>query len=349
MRRFSNNSVNKAGAILKDRHPVSNLQTNSAEDILTYWRFIHTPILNTFQSTLRTKLSKKYKKQGFIAQRLKRSTSIIAKLQREPSMKLSTMQDIAGIRVVMTNLRDVFALSTDLKKSKAKHKIINEFDYINNPKKSGYRSIHLIFQYDNLKNPESNGLKIEVQVRTRLQHIWATTVETLGTFMETSLKSSEGPEKILNFLSLTSSAFALIEKTPLVSDHTLLSNEEIYKKVIQDYSKLKIESQLQGFAIAANHIDKKLANSKYQYYLIQLDLQNRMVNIRQYRFSELSKANEDYTEVERKISLGANLQVVLVSIDKISALSKAYPNYFLDTKDFIKEIKKIEKRFESKK
>jgi ppGpp synthetase/RelA/SpoT-type nucleotidyltranferase len=348
MRKFSNNSVNKAGATLKETHPDSILKVNAAEDILTYWRFIHTPILNTFQSTLRTKLSGKYKKQGFIAQRLKRSSSIISKLRREPNMKLSTMQDIAGIRAVMNNLKDVFTLSNELKKSRAKHKIINEFDYINNPKKSGYRSIHLIFQYDNLKNQESNGLKIEVQVRTRLQHIWATTVETLGTFMETSLKSSEGPEKILEFLSLTSSAFALMEKTPLISEHLLLSNEEIYKNVIQEYSKLNIEDKLQGFTVAAKHIDNKFANSKYHYYLIQLDLQKRMANIRQYKFSELDKANEDYTKIERTISLGEPLQVVLVSTDKISALSKAYPNYFLDTKDFIKEIEKIKGKLEFK-
>jgi hypothetical protein len=263
-------------------------------------------------------------------------------------MKLSTMQDIAGIRAVMNNLKDVFTLSSELKKSTAKHKIINEFDYINNPKKSGYRSIHLIFQYDNLKNQESNGLKIEVQVRTRLQHIWATTVETLGTFMETSLKSSEGPEKILEFLSLTSSAFALMEKTPLISEHLLLSNEEIYKNVIQEYSKLNIEDKLQGFTVAAKHIDNKFANSKYHYYLIQLDLQKRMANIKQYKFSELDKANEDYTKIERTISLGEPLQVVLVSTDKISALSKAYPNYFLDTKDFIKEIEKIKGKLEVK-
>lgn len=146
MRRYSNNQVNKAGETLKDDLPSSILRTIEAEDVLTYWRFIHTPVLNTFQATLRTKLSKNYKKQGFIAHRLKRSSSIISKLRREPRMKLSTMQDIAGIRAVLSSLKDVFSLANELKKSRAKHQLLNENDYINNPKPSGYRSIHLIFQ-----------------------------------------------------------------------------------------------------------------------------------------------------------------------------------------------------------
>lgn len=339
MRKYSNTSINNAGIHLKNETQFSTI--TDAEDLLTYWRFIHLPVLNTFQSTLRKKLVQKYKKQGFIAQRLKRSTSIISKLRREPNMKLSTMNDIAGIRAVMNNLKDVFSLSSELKKSRAKHKKLNEYDYIRNPKKSGYRSIHLIFQYHNSKIPESDGLKVEVQIRTKLQHIWATTVETLGTFMGTSLKSSEGSDKILEFLSLTSSAFALIEKTELVKEHSNLSRLDIFKMVLNQYKELNIEEKLRGFTVAAENIEKRNDKENFSYFLISLNLQKRVVNIKRYKKTELNNANEDYTELERTISTGAPLQVVLVSIDRISSLSKAYPSYFLDTKDFIKEIEKI--------
>jgi putative GTP pyrophosphokinase len=341
MRKFTNSKVNNAGKILTAETNINPKDINEAENILTYWRYIHLPILNTFQATLRQKISSKFKKQGFVSQRLKRRASIVSKLKRERNMKLSTMQDIAGIRAVMTHLKDVSALANELKKSKAKHNLINEYNYITNPKKSGYRSIHLIFQYDNPKNAESNGLRIEVQIRTKLQHIWATTVETLGTFMNTSLKSSEGPLEILDFLNITSSAFAIIEKCPVNPEHQLLNNEQIYKSVSDQYDRLNIADKLKGFSVAAKHIEGNLTKENYQYYLITLNLTDKFARVKGYSRNELDNANDDYTEIERSIRAGANLQVVLVSTDKLSALTKAYPSYFLDSTDFIKQIEKI--------
>lgn len=346
MQSFSKTQINKAGKVLKDPLPDSILQMTKAEDALTYWRYIHLPILNTFQATLRTKVAKKFGGNGFIAQRLKRAPSIIAKLRREPHMKLSTMQDIAGIRAVLNSLNDVKSLTRELKTSKAKHKLISESDYIINPKVSGYRSIHLVFEYNNVNTPESNGLKIEVQLRTKMQHIWATAVETMGTFLNTSLKSSEGPDDILNFFALTSSAFSILERTPVVSDHSLMSDKEIFKKVISEYTKLKIEEKLSAFTIATSHIGKLNKQSRSHYFLIKLDMKNRRIRITPYSSYDLAAANTDYTEIEREINAGAELQAVLVSIDKISALRKAYPNYFLNTDDFTRKIDLIRKKLD---
>ena len=50
-------------------------------------------------------------------------------------------------------------------------------DYITTPKDSGYRGVHLIYRYYSDKNETFNGLKIEVQIRTALQHAWATAVD----------------------------------------------------------------------------------------------------------------------------------------------------------------------------
>jgi hypothetical protein len=309
-----------------------------AENALTYWRYIHDPVINTFQALLRTKLAKKYNGNGFIAQRLKRAPSIIAKLKREPNMKLSTMQDIAGIRAVMTKLNDVEDLRTSLVNSTSKHILIDEKDYILTPKKSGYRSIHLIFEYSNKLQPDSNGLKIEVQIRTQLQHLWATSVETMGTFLDTSLKSSEGPKPILDFFALTSSAFASIEKMPLVPGCDNFQNEMcLFNEVVSKYDSLTIKDKLSGYSIAVSELSKK-ENKNSKYHLIILDLKNKFVKIQSYSNKDFAKANIDYTETERSINAGAHMQAVLISIDKVSALQKAYPNYFLDTRDFMEKI-----------
>ena len=341
MRKFSNNRVNKAGKTLKDKEIHTGLQVSEAEDVLTYWRYIHLPVLNTFQASMRNKMTGKYKGQGFVAQRLKRSSSIISKLQRQPRMQLSTMQDIAGIRAVMNNLKDVRDLYGKFKRSKAKHILKEEDDYINSPKDSGYRSIHMIFEYSKLDS-ESNGLKIEVQLRTKIQHIWATTVETLETFLNEPLKASEGSAEILEFLALTSSCFALKEGCPALARHRWMTEVEMKRELIRQYKLLDIENIIKGYSRAAKHIDENLSKKNYDYYLIKLDLTNKRANVGYYTNKELERANEDYTNIEREINNGSNMQAVLVSTDRISQLKRAYPNYFLDTTDFLKEMAKIE-------
>ena len=65
------------------------------------------------------------------------------------------------------------------------YKIIKFNDYVENPKDSGYRSIHYVYKYSS-KADKYNGLKIELQIRTKLQHNWATAVETAGAMTRTS-------------------------------------------------------------------------------------------------------------------------------------------------------------------
>jgi putative GTP pyrophosphokinase len=141
----SKSKVNKAGEILKDRTAYDEIKVWQAEDVLTHWRYRHIPILNTFQANLRQKLAGKYERNGFVAQRLKRSTSIIAKLQKQRNMKLSTMQDIAGVRAVLFNVKDVNDIYAKFNRSKASHILVDTDNYIETPKDSGYRSIHLVF------------------------------------------------------------------------------------------------------------------------------------------------------------------------------------------------------------
>lgn len=342
-RKYSKSQINKAGKFLKDREKFEEDKIEFAESVLTYWRTIHAPLLNTFQANLRQRITRNYRKKGVVAQRLKRSESIVGKLKRIRTMKLSTMQDIAGIRAIMNIYKDVISLYQDLLRSKSKHNLISSNDYITNPKESGYRGIHLIFEYINEALPESSNLKIEVQLRSRLQHIWATSVETMGTFLDISLKSSEGPKEILSFFSLVSSGFAILEKAPIISTHSLLSNDEIFNQIIEQYDSLNIKDKLNAFRVAANHINTRIPNAKF--YIIRLDLDKKKVNVYPYKKQFVEIANIQYTKFEKEIvEKNLNQQVVLVSIESIKSLKKAYPNYFLESVDFIKKIEEIRRR-----
>ena len=336
----SRKKVKKAGDILRNV-TASAQDRDDAMDVLSNWRAIHSYPINTFQATLREKLYH-IDREGLVAQRLKRTPSIISKLQRFPQMNLARMQDIGGLRAVVKNIKKCRQLETNYRNSKFSHELVDEKDYIKKPKPTGYRGIHLIYKYKNHRAPEYDGLNIELQIRTKLQHAWATAVETAGTFTNHALKSSEGPAEWLQFFALASSAFAIIEKENKVAEHENLSDKEIYELVINRAEKLDVVNTLKFFSITANHI--KNDNKSGSYHIVVLDTQNKTVAIESYGKRNLAEANKRYTNYEKELENGdGDRQVVLVATSSIEQLKKAYPNYFLDTVQFIAKIRHIER------
>lgn len=184
-------------------------------------------------------------------------------------------------------------------------------------------------------------MQLELQFRTRLQHAWATAVETVGTFLEQSLKSSEGPDEWLNFFSLVSSAFAYQEKTTLVPGYEHLSKKQTFLQTSEQAKKLGIVDMLGGYSSALKAIPSGKARSAY--YLVELELtrDDKRVNITPFSLDRLEDANAMYTRVEQQVAQGKASQVVLVSAGSIDSLKKAYPNYFLDTHEFLRQLAKI--------
>jgi len=134
-------------------------------------------------------------------------------------MKLSRMQDIAGCRAVVSNVSLAKKLYKEgYLRSDLKHIRVNEKDYISYPKSDGYRSIHLVYKYKSKKEGKKdyNGLQIEIQIRSKLQHLWATAIETVDLFTKQAIKSNEGEKEWKDFFRLVSSAFAIMEKPLLV-------------------------------------------------------------------------------------------------------------------------------------
>lgn len=332
--------MNRAGNILRQDNP-DPVEKQWAEDVLTNWRSLYSYPINTFQATLRDKL-KIIDYGALVAQRLKRAPSIIGKLKRFDSMQLARMQDIGGLRAVVETIDKVRNLERSYLNSRFNHELVGQKDYIGSPKVTGYRGIHLVYKYKNDRVPEYDGLQLELQIRTKLQHTWATAVETMGTFLNHALKSSEGPKEWLNFFSLTSSAFSYIETCPLVPSYESLSEKETFNAVIEQENRLDVINKLQAFSIATDRISSDKQPGSY--HLIELNIHEKTVSIRSYGKRKLDAANEDYTHVERQISDGAPLQVVLVSAGPVESLRRAYPNYFLDTDTFILQIRQIQQQ-----
>jgi hypothetical protein len=327
--KHSKNEVNRAGLKLLNK---TSGEHDEAKKVLDNCRACHVTPLNGFQTSLRRKL-KEIDLDVLVSQRLKRTPSILSKLERNPKMMLARMQDIGGIRAVVKNMQKVRDLESGYKKGGRGFSVVNSGkDYIINPKISGYRSVHLVFKC-------KNGFSIELQIRTQIQHAWATAVETMGTFLSSSLKSSEGPEEWLDFFSLASSAFAILESTPRLDKYNNLSDQETFEQLLNREQELDVLKKLSGFKVAARHIkdDKK----KGHYHLVTLDLDNRTANIQSYAPKEIDVANTEYSKKEAEVNAGVNIQVVLVSSESIASLKKSYPSYFLDAELFAKKISNV--------
>lgn len=314
--------------------------------IINNWRSSHGYPLQVVTNTLRTR-AKKIGKNPLIAQRLKRITSIEDKLKRLDKTKLAGMQDIGGCRVVLDSMSEVWDLLSiyDLaraKSPKGRPEFIGEDDYIGNPKPSGYRSIHLIMKFQSLAgNCQSfNGHKIEIQIRTKLQHAWATAVETTGTFLGQDLKSSRGSKEWLRFFVLASTAFAFKEGSPPVPNtYTTATLEDFLTELKSLWNVLQVDSFLTGCRVAINMATTDF--KKADRFLVRFDAKKREVGIRGYPKNQLPQAMKDYFLAELDATNNPEMQVVSVSVDSVEKLRIAYPNYYADTDEFLKAMREF--------
>ena len=337
--KYKKSQYNKAGEILTK---VTSSQNEKDYDliILNNWRSSHSFPMNTFQTRLR-RMSEKLDKNAIVVQRLKRVPSILKKLKRDQTktMKLSQMQDIGGCRSVLNDVKMVKKLTNLYRKSRGlKHKRINEKDYIQNPKEDGYRSMHLIYKYKSDKKNTYDGLLIEVQIRSKIQHAWATAVETVDLFTRQAIKSNEGEKEWMDFFKLVSSAFSIMEGEPQIKG-TPTDLKELRKEIKKKVESLKVFSKINHWAKALKTIEPRL--KELHFFLLELDvsLDKEKLSIKGYRKDDEPLATEHYLEAEKLQGSDLNKDVVLVGANSIDELRKAYPNYFINSTGFLDYLK----------
>lgn len=333
--KFTKNQITKAGKTILSAKTDS--ERNVALEKINIWRTNHLHPLNVMKNALLRTTEQNKIEPILVSQRLKRLTSIEYKLDLNPNMGLGGMQDIGGFRAVLKDTKDLFKLKAKLDQNNFNHKIKRVVDYVELPKESGYRSIHYIYDYTS-KIDKYKGLLLELQIRTKLQHNWATAVETAGILTKTSLKSSQGPDEWLDFFKIVSSLFAIKENLPVLQIHSDKKMESLMVDCYRISKKLNIITILKGLQVSA----RKIEIDKYvgEYYIINISVKEKNVRIRTFKKSEYERATKEYLELEKSIDNRENA-VVLVSSISLKSLKKAYPSYFLDTSEFITALEKV--------
>ncbi len=109
--------------------------------------------------------------------RIKTADSILKKLikkERETDFETAaaTLNDIAGVRAVCFFSDDIYPVAEAIKCQKD-FNLIKEKDYVKNPKKSGYQSVHLIIGVPVTYNEETEEIRVEIQLRSFAMDYWA--------------------------------------------------------------------------------------------------------------------------------------------------------------------------------
>ena len=324
---YSRGEVRRAGKVLLK--PEGLDEYLHALAVVNNWRSSHSYPLQLVLMLLRSN-TQKIDGGADVVRRMKRLRSIQLKLETT-HLDLTQMQDLGGCRAVVADLTDVNAIVTRLEDSRAKHDLYDGDDYIADPKTTGYRSHHLMFKCRSDGHPEYNGLRIEVQVRTRRQHSWATAVETVGLFSAQALKSSQGDTRWLRFFALMGSEVARIEKTPWIPD-TPSSQSELRDELRVLASELDVIKKLEAYGLALEEVTTAYPTASM--FLLVLDVASDVLRVTGYQPRAAAAAQLAYEREEADNADNSNVDVVLVSADSVEALRRAYPNYFADTTAF---------------
>lgn len=155
-----------------------NIESKQYNDLLKIYEIAMHQVADTLNS-IKERLNNMY---GYtiiekIDSRVKSKKSIMNKIKKKgiaPTYKslVDNVDDIAGIRIVCPLKDDIFFIKQIIQNMPTLN-VIEEKDYIYNPKKSGYSAYHLIVETPVTINDETVIIKVEIQIRTVAMDFWS--------------------------------------------------------------------------------------------------------------------------------------------------------------------------------
>lgn len=297
--------------------------TEEDERIVQYWRDCHAYVLNTFQGTLRRWIRDS---PYVLVQRLKRLNTVRDKLQTGRSKDIASMHDLAGCRIIFPSVHDLHAYRKEFhSKTRAQHEYVSKdrYDYLTNPKPTGYRGMHDVFRYKVGAGPGDawNGLRVEIQYRTQAQHAWATAVEISDLIDHSRVKFVRGSDLererlfVLASEHIARNAEGMRGAVPNISDSELLSELQSIEQSLGVFSRLR--------AVSASEV--LVPNSKN----LVLTFSDQLT-IDGFRSARQAMEQRNYIEL-----FEPDKDVVYIRAEKPSEVANAFRNYFRDAKAFI--------------
>lgn len=340
---YSNKAVQKAGRRLRKREG----DLKSATATIQTFRAAHEKPLNTIAYMV-GRCCRELNIPVKPVTRLKRLETIIDKLQRKSldgttanQTCVTNMNDIGGCRVIFPDIKSLSAVRERLVNTiegEARVQIKDLDDYIATPKPNdcGYRSLHIIYRYEHSSGKKFN---IEAQLRTKLQHLWATTVEIVDILERTKIKThshspdtekSEHQIQWESLLSIMSSYIAYKEGAIHLSDEDKIEISQRLQALNKD---LNAVTRLESFKIISEQV-YSCCDKTTKYLLLAVN-ESSLQMLFSKEFDSQSNAIYFYNELEKIAQNLDDINILLVSTKYMNQLEEAYPNYLGDCASFI--------------
>ncbi|MBN8702774.1 MAG: RelA/SpoT domain-containing protein [Bacteroidetes bacterium] len=317
----SKSQIRKLGKTLREESKTQNI---SAESLLKLqeFRVSYKSSLSTIFNILAEE-SRKIRKSRVVTYRVKRIESVISKLNRFPNMHLAEMIDVAGCRCIVDSNQDIYNIKEALEK---RLDVFDVKDYIKKKPldDDGYSALHLYVRFK-----EEMNKPIEIQIRTRDQHNWATFVEIIDVIYNTKIKEGQKNPELQQFCFLLST----LDRLNFSDSVELLSIEKkynVYSKLSEVFNQNYILTRKKWLSIE----NKK----DHKFFIIEVDQEKRthIESFSNFEIAEqqyLKKFNNDKT----------NIVLTHLEAPSYKQLSIAYSNYILSMHKFQEDICSIAK------
>lgn len=331
---LSKSKIDKVGKILVEPKKYTEEQVNNAYELLSQYRMEHLKPLTELNLRLREWLMD-FSKDYYIAQRLKRTPRIIEKLRRLKTLRLSQLQDIGGCRIIVENYQVQEELFQYIINRLAKSKVItiygnkknNPVDYRERGRDdSGYRAIHII-----LKVRE---MKIELQIRSNMQHYWAESIERTSIIYQKNIKSLQGDPIVIQYFKTLSDIFFEIEcnRNPTITQKNDLDELKIEaEKIIKNADSYKLlNSNVNENFI--QHMKARVSKSRYRKIYNWLLIFNwKTGEFQNWILLEKTKPEEiakEYEKNEKSYSVDYGYEVVVIGASSVETIRHTHSHYF---------------------
>ena len=232
---------------------------------------------------------------------MKRTKSIIRKLARDPNsgMDLSRMSDLVGLRIIVDNIADqdmaIFLLTSGL------NLLREPYDY--RDRTSGYRAVHLIVG--------NTSHRVEVQIRTLAQHLWADESERHGEQVKEGNMTEEVAAylKELNSLSRESENISILE--------TSKSRKAISWRSL-------LERKKSTFNLVTGKQSEPLSKS---YVVVYHQITNTLLRIESFLPNQRTKAVNFFKSASKSYD-GVGYDILVLNSPSREALALTHPRYF---------------------
>lgn len=308
----SNKQIRKLGQAIRSEN--GEVSQDNLVALEKYRASFKAAIFDVF--TLLNDVSSSIRHDSITTYRIKRIESIIKKLRRFEEMQLDRMGDIAGCRCILNSDEKVYKLLNIIKDNFNVKGDIR--DYKLKPQKDGYRSIHLYV------TPKSDIKKtVEIQLRTKKDHNWATLVEILDLLYDKSLKEGQKDNDFEKFHYLMSiiSNLNINDKIELIK---LIHKHRIFNVLRSVFVKNYLKVRLHWLEIKGK---------KDHFYIVEASKDTVPIISTYEKFVD---AEKDYFNKYLAKS-SQNIVLTYLAQPNFQNLETAYSNYTLTTHTFLED------------